>query len=71
MIIDIEWEFSLVSEVFLVDMKGCVWEFHDPVCESYFLVFSNRLAVRLNLNLFVTPSHSCCVFPPNDLPCFR
>lgn len=66
MIIDIEWEFSFDSEIFWVEKKGRVWEFHDPICEPYFLIFSNRLAIRLNFNRFITPSHSYCVFSPND-----
>lgn len=66
MIVDIEKEFSLDSEIFWVERKGRVWEFHDPIRESYFLIYSNRLAVRLNLNRFITPPHSSCVFSPND-----
>lgn len=55
MIIDIEWEFSFDSEIFWVEKKGRVWEFHDPICEPYFLIFSNRLATRLNFVLLLHP----------------
>lgn len=39
----------LTLEIFWIDMKGCEWEFHDPVWKSYFHIFSNEFAIRLNL----------------------